>query len=159
VTQLICAPVSRNGFAAPELERRDDHLPASRVRGLSERFESRLLPTSKRRTEEVDRVVPELELERAVTPHASKIHIAKNDGCFGAPLGKEHCRYHVTFAVPYSPPPSRVGEGCLAGPRPLCIGAAREGRLHLPSVQAEDDASERPPDYDRRYAHRRRDRR
>jgi transposase-like protein len=50
--------------AAPgELEQRDAHrAPAARVRGLTERFESRLLPAFKRHTEEVGRLLPELYL-------------------------------------------------------------------------------------------------
>jgi len=52
----------RNGFwqaAAPEPEQQEMTLRRPRVRGLSERFESRLLSAFKRRTEEVGRLLPE----------------------------------------------------------------------------------------------------
>src|SRR5262249_34841761 len=55
----------RNGFGKPRrlsLSNGTITLCRPRVRGLSERFESRLLPAFKRRTEEVGRVLPELHL-------------------------------------------------------------------------------------------------
>jgi len=55
----------RNGFGKPRrltLSNGTITLRRPRVRGLSERFESRLLPAFKRRTEEVGRVLPELYL-------------------------------------------------------------------------------------------------
>jgi transposase-like protein len=55
----------RNGFGRPRrltLSNGTITLRRPRVRGLSERFESRLLPAFKRRTEEVGRVLPELYL-------------------------------------------------------------------------------------------------
>src|SRR5437870_1131507 len=58
-------PGYRNGFGQPRrlsLSNGTIALRRPRVRGLSERFESRLLPAFKRRTEEVGRVLPELYL-------------------------------------------------------------------------------------------------
>jgi len=58
-------PGYRNGFGKPRrlsLSNGTITLRRPRVRGLSERFESRLLPAFKRRTEEVGRVLPELYL-------------------------------------------------------------------------------------------------
>ncbi len=55
----------RNGFGKPRrlsLSSGTITLQRPRVRGLSERFESRLLPAFKRRTEEVGRLLPELYL-------------------------------------------------------------------------------------------------
>jgi putative transposase len=55
----------RNGFGKPRrlsLSNGTITLRRPRVRGLNERFESRLLPAFKRRTEEVGRVLPELYL-------------------------------------------------------------------------------------------------
>ena len=55
----------RNGFGKPRrlsLSNGTITLRRPRVRGLSERFESRLLPAFKRRTEEVGRLLPELYL-------------------------------------------------------------------------------------------------
>lgn len=55
----------RNGFGKPRRLSLSDGtimLRRPRVRGLSERFESRLLPAFKRRTEEVGRLLPELYL-------------------------------------------------------------------------------------------------
>ena len=55
----------RNGFGKPRrlsLSNGTIVLRRPRVRGLSERFESRLLPAFKRRTEEVGRLLPELYL-------------------------------------------------------------------------------------------------
>ena len=55
----------RNGFGKPRrlsLSNGTIMLRRPRVRGLSERFESRLLPAFKRRTEEVGRLLPELYL-------------------------------------------------------------------------------------------------
>jgi len=55
----------RNGFGRPRrlsLSNGTITLRRPRVRGLSERFESRLLPAFKRRTEEVGRLLPELYL-------------------------------------------------------------------------------------------------
>ena len=52
----------RNGFGTPRrlsLSNGTIILRRPRVRGLSERFESRLLPAFKRRTEEVRRLLPE----------------------------------------------------------------------------------------------------
>jgi transposase-like protein len=63
---VIDAPTGyRNGFGKPRrltLSNGTITLPRPRVRGLSERFESRLLPAFKRRTEEVGRLLPELYL-------------------------------------------------------------------------------------------------
>jgi len=60
------APVGyRNGFGKPRrlsLSNGTIVLRRPRVRGLAERFESRLLPAFKRRTEEVGRLLPELYL-------------------------------------------------------------------------------------------------
>jgi transposase-like protein len=56
---------SRNGFGKPRrlsLSNGTITLRRPRVRGLNERFESRLLPAFKRRTEEVGRLLPELYL-------------------------------------------------------------------------------------------------
>src|SRR5215475_12783440 len=53
----------RNGFGKPRrlsLSNGTIGLRRPRVRGLTERFESRLLPAFKRRTEEVGRLLPEL---------------------------------------------------------------------------------------------------
>ena len=62
----IDAPVGyRNGFGKPRrlsLSNGTITLRRPRVRGVSERFESRLLPAFKRRTEEVGRLLPELYL-------------------------------------------------------------------------------------------------
>ncbi len=62
----VDAPVGyRNGFGKPRrlsLSNGTITLQRPRVRGLSERFESRLLPAFKRRTEEVGRLLPELYL-------------------------------------------------------------------------------------------------
>ena len=62
----VDAPVGyRNGFGQPRrlsLSNGTITLRRPRVRGLSERFESRLLPAFKRRTEEVGRLLPELYL-------------------------------------------------------------------------------------------------
>jgi len=62
----VDAPVGyRNGFGKPRrlsLSNGTITLRRPRVRGLSERFESRLLPAFKRRTEEVGRLLPELYL-------------------------------------------------------------------------------------------------
>jgi len=58
-------PGYRNGFGKPRrltLSNGTILLRRPRVRGLSERFESRLLPAFKRRIEEVGRVLPELYL-------------------------------------------------------------------------------------------------
>jgi transposase-like protein len=58
-------PGYRNGFGKPRrlsLSNGTITLRRPRVRGLSERFESRLLPAFKRRTEEVGRLLPELYL-------------------------------------------------------------------------------------------------
>ena len=58
-------PGYRNGFGKPRrlsLSNGTITLRRPRVRGLSERFESRLLPAFKRRTEEVGQVLPELYL-------------------------------------------------------------------------------------------------
>jgi putative transposase len=58
-------PGSRNGFGKARrlsLSNGTITLRRPRVRGLSERFESRLLPAFKRRTQEVGRVLPELYL-------------------------------------------------------------------------------------------------
>ncbi len=59
----IDAPLGyRNGFGQPRrlsLSNGTIRLRRPRVRGLSERFESRLLPAFKRRTEEVGRLLPE----------------------------------------------------------------------------------------------------
>jgi len=58
-------PGYRNGFGKPRrlsLSNGTIRLRRPRVRGLSERFESRLLPAFKRRTEEVGRLLPELYL-------------------------------------------------------------------------------------------------
>ena len=58
-------PGYRNGFGQPRrlsLSNGTITLRRPRVRGLSERFESRLLPAFKRRTEEVGRLLPELYL-------------------------------------------------------------------------------------------------
>src|SRR5262247_1101718 len=55
----------RNGFGQPRrlsLSNGTIVLRRPRVRGLAERFESRLLPAFKRRTEEVGRLLPELYL-------------------------------------------------------------------------------------------------
>ena len=55
----------RNGFGPPRrlsLSNGTIVLRRPRVRGLAERFESRLLPVFKRRTEEVGRLLPELYL-------------------------------------------------------------------------------------------------
>jgi putative transposase len=55
----------RNGFGKPRrlsLSNGTITLRRPRVRGLGERFESRLLPAFKRRTEEVGRLLPELYL-------------------------------------------------------------------------------------------------
>jgi putative transposase len=55
----------RNGFGKPRrlsLTNGTITLRRPRVRGLSERFESRLRPAFKRRTGEVDRLLPELYL-------------------------------------------------------------------------------------------------
>jgi transposase-like protein len=59
------APGYRNGFGKPRrlsLSNGTITVRRPRVRGLSERFESRLLPAFKRRTEEVGRLLPELYL-------------------------------------------------------------------------------------------------
>src|SRR5438445_9782013 len=62
----VDAPIGyRNGFGKPRrlsLSNGTITLQRPRVRGLSERFESRLLPAFKRRTEEVGRLLPELYL-------------------------------------------------------------------------------------------------
>jgi transposase-like protein len=62
----VDAPVGyRNGFGKPRrlsLSNGTITLRRPRVRGLSERFESRLLPAFKHRTEEVGRLLPELYL-------------------------------------------------------------------------------------------------
>lgn len=62
----VDAPVGyRNGFGKPRrlsLSNGTITLRRPRVRGLSERFESQLLPAFKRRTEEVGRLLPELYL-------------------------------------------------------------------------------------------------
>ena len=62
----VDAPVGyRNGWGKPRrlsLSNGTVTLRRPRVRGLSERFESRLLPAFKRRTEEVGRLLPELYL-------------------------------------------------------------------------------------------------
>ena len=62
----VDAPVGyRNGFGKPRrlsLSNGTITLQRPRVRGLSERFESRLLLAFKRRTEEVGRLLPELYL-------------------------------------------------------------------------------------------------
>src|SRR5262245_49684366 len=62
----VDAPVGyRNGFGRPRrlsLSNGTIRLRRPRVRGLNERFESRLLPAFKRRTEEVGRLLPELYL-------------------------------------------------------------------------------------------------
>src|SRR5262249_26006351 len=58
-------PGYRNGWGKPRrlsLSNGTITLRRPRVRGLSERFESRLLPAFKRRTEEVGRLLPELYL-------------------------------------------------------------------------------------------------
>ncbi len=58
-------PGYRNGFGPPRrlgMSSGTITLRRPRVRGLSERFESRLLPAFKRRTEEVGRLLPELYL-------------------------------------------------------------------------------------------------
>jgi putative transposase len=58
-------PGYRNGFGTPRrlsLSNGTITLRRPRVRGLSERFESRLVPAFKRRTEEVGRLLPELYL-------------------------------------------------------------------------------------------------
>jgi len=58
-------PGYRNGFGQPRrlsLSNGTITLRRPRVRGLSERVESRLLPAFKRRTEEVGRLLPELYL-------------------------------------------------------------------------------------------------
>jgi len=58
-------PGSRNGFGKPRrlsLSNGTITLRRPRVRGLSERFESRLLPAFRRHTEEVGRLLPELYL-------------------------------------------------------------------------------------------------
>src|SRR5260370_32741869 len=55
----------RNGFGKPRrlsLSNGTITVRRPRVRGLTERFESRLLPAFKRRTEEVGRLLPELYL-------------------------------------------------------------------------------------------------
>src|SRR2546425_8664442 len=55
----------RNGFGKPRrvsLSSGTLTVRRPRVRGLTERFESRLLPAFKRRTEEVGRLLPELYL-------------------------------------------------------------------------------------------------
>jgi transposase-like protein len=59
------SPGYRNGFGKPRrlsLSSGTIILRRPRVRGLNERFESRLLPAFKRRTEEVGRLLPELYL-------------------------------------------------------------------------------------------------
>jgi putative transposase len=59
------SPGYRNGFGKPRrlsLSNGTITVRRPRVRGLSERFESRLLPAFKRRTEEVGRLLPELYL-------------------------------------------------------------------------------------------------
>lgn len=59
------APGYRNGFGKPRrlsLSNGTITVRRPRVRGLSERFESRLLPAFKRRTDEVGRLLPELYL-------------------------------------------------------------------------------------------------
>ena len=62
----VDAPIGyRNGFGKPRrlsLSNGTITLRRPRVRGRSERFESRLLPAFKRRTEEVGRLLPELSL-------------------------------------------------------------------------------------------------
>ena len=62
----VDAPVGyRNGFGKPRrlsLSNGTITLRRPRVRGLDERFESRLLPVFKRRTDEVGRLLPELYL-------------------------------------------------------------------------------------------------
>lgn len=58
-------PGYRNGFGKPRrlsMSNGTIMLRRPRVRGLSERFESRILPLFKRRTEEVGRLLPELYL-------------------------------------------------------------------------------------------------
>jgi putative transposase len=59
------APGYRNGFGKPRrlsVSNGTITLRRPRVRGLEARFESRLLPAFKRRTEEVGRLLPELYL-------------------------------------------------------------------------------------------------
>jgi putative transposase len=62
---IDASPGYRNGLGKPRrlsLSNGTITLRRPRVRGLSERFESRLLPAFKRRAEEVGRVLPELDL-------------------------------------------------------------------------------------------------
>ena len=64
-TAVDAVPGHRNGFGKPRrlsLSNGTITLRRPRVRGLNERFESRLLPAFKRRTEEVGRLLPELYL-------------------------------------------------------------------------------------------------
>src|SRR5574341_1555556 len=64
-------PGYRNGFGKARrlsLSNGTITLQRPRVRGLDERFESRLLPAFKRRTEEVGRLLPELYLHGLARP-------------------------------------------------------------------------------------------
>ncbi len=64
-TAVDAVPGYRNGLGKPRrlsLSNGTITLRRPRVRGLSERFESRLLPAFKRRTDEVGRLLPELYL-------------------------------------------------------------------------------------------------
>lgn len=64
---IDASPGYRNGRGQPRrlsLSNGTITLRRPRVRGLSERFESRLLPAFKRRAEEVGRILPELYLHR-----------------------------------------------------------------------------------------------
>jgi len=63
--RVDAVPGYRNGFGKPRrlsMSNGTIALRRPRVRGLEERFESRLLPAFKRRTEEVGRLLPELYL-------------------------------------------------------------------------------------------------
>jgi hypothetical protein len=101
----------RNGFGKPRrlsLSSRTITLRRPRVRGLSERFESRLLPAFKRRAEEVGQLLP--ELARA-GPGRFRSRVTRVAGQRGAAVG----------AV------DRTAEGRLAG-RVRTLEDARGGR-------------------------------
>ncbi len=61
----VDAPGSRNGYGKPRrlaLMSGTIEVRRPRIRGLEERFESRILPLFQRRTQEVTRLLPELYL-------------------------------------------------------------------------------------------------
>src|SRR5947209_19071488 len=129
-------PGYRNGFGQPRrlsLSNGTITLRRPRVRGLSERFESRLLPAFKRRTEEVGRLLPELYL------HGKHAGRGRERACSYAARTMAHCRLLKAIPVTVNDKSANhtfhltaAGECDRYTPRAASTGIsseAREGRI------------------------------